>query len=358
MTQSHTTGSDEQMSDLPQRLRDNADIDEAEGGNPAVIKLERDAADHIEQLRAALSQSPAAEAVVPSNYIDFQQKRGALADIIDEALAAHAQWLLDDDYDAQGAMQRIMDRMRERRDLYLSPNQPAAIEPVAGQAPDWLASLRQGVAEAPAGTSFNLTVDQVRALLASQPSQPAAGAQGDDWTDLSDDEWSAIVNRSIENADDDIEGAVCVAVRLTQERLAANRAALASAQPIEQKPAALSRQELVNRFDFLEGACSEGTYDKIIDTVFAMLPQRSTTDSDVRDAVNQGIELAVKWVEQRREDFMREHGYEDPETGAWEYGTGKHAEAKHEYETELAEIADGIRALKSSPSTGQAGERE
>lgn len=50
--------------------------------------------------------------------IDFQQRRGVLADIIDEALAAYDQWYVDDDYDAKGALDRIMKRMRERHDLY------------------------------------------------------------------------------------------------------------------------------------------------------------------------------------------------------------------------------------------------
>jgi hypothetical protein len=58
------------------------------------------------------------------------------------------------------------------------------------------------------------------------------------------------------------------------------------------------------------------------------------------------IEECAQWVDKRRDDFMREHGYSDPDTGAWEYGSGPHAEAKLEYETELAEIAEGLRSLK------------
>lgn len=45
-----------QQDDITQRLRDNADIDEAEHGNARVVQLERDAADEIERLRAELSK--------------------------------------------------------------------------------------------------------------------------------------------------------------------------------------------------------------------------------------------------------------------------------------------------------------
>ena len=47
--------------------------------------------------------------------IDYHQRRGMLQDIIDEAIAAYDQFMLDDDYDAQGALDRIIQRMRERR---------------------------------------------------------------------------------------------------------------------------------------------------------------------------------------------------------------------------------------------------
>jgi len=39
------------MSDLINRLRENADLDEMEHGNPDVVALEREAADEIERLR-------------------------------------------------------------------------------------------------------------------------------------------------------------------------------------------------------------------------------------------------------------------------------------------------------------------
>lgn len=52
-----------QQDDITQRLRDNADLDEAEHGNARVVQLEREAADEIERLRAELSKlrAPVAE---------------------------------------------------------------------------------------------------------------------------------------------------------------------------------------------------------------------------------------------------------------------------------------------------------
>lgn len=45
-----------QQDDITQRLRDNADLDEAEHGNARVVQLERDAADEIERLRREVSK--------------------------------------------------------------------------------------------------------------------------------------------------------------------------------------------------------------------------------------------------------------------------------------------------------------
>lgn len=44
------------QNDIIQRLRDNADLDEAEHGNARVVQLEREAADEIERLRGELSR--------------------------------------------------------------------------------------------------------------------------------------------------------------------------------------------------------------------------------------------------------------------------------------------------------------
>lgn len=58
-------------------------------------------------------------------------------------------------------------------------------------------------------------------------------------------------------------------------------------------------------------------------------------------------ETAAKWVEKRMDDYVNEHGSEDPETGSLELpGTGD------EYVCELMEIADGLRALKPAEGGG------
>lgn len=54
-----------QQDDITQRLRDNAELDEAEHGNARVVQLEREAADEIERLRAELWQLRAPVAPEP-----------------------------------------------------------------------------------------------------------------------------------------------------------------------------------------------------------------------------------------------------------------------------------------------------
>jgi hypothetical protein len=71
--------------------------------------------------------------------------------------------------------------------------------------------------------------------------------------------------------------------------------------------------------------------------------------------VAEGIERAAKWVDVRREAFTAEHGAVDPDTGSTEYGTGVHAQAKLEYEGELAEIAEGLRSIATSTPTDSKG---
>ena len=54
-----------------------------------------------------------------------------------------------------------------------------------------------------------------------------------------------------------------------------------------------------------------------------------------------GIEAAAKWVDQQREAYDSEHGWSDPDTGAFEFGN----DAQREYSSTLEELAEGIRAL-------------
>lgn len=61
---------------------------------------------------------PAPEVREASSSIEYQQKRGPAWDIIDEALLAYNDYMLDDDYDAQRTLDKIMQRMDTRRSFY------------------------------------------------------------------------------------------------------------------------------------------------------------------------------------------------------------------------------------------------
>lgn len=57
-----------------------------------------------------------------------------------------------------------------------------------------------------------------------------------------------------------------------------------------------------------------------------------------------GLEQAARWVEQRRDSYIENHGSVDPGTGVTEFpGYGA------EYVEELDEIAEGIRSLSAVP---------
>jgi len=56
------------------------------------------------------------------NLVDYQQRRGVALDIIEEALTSYRAFMLDDDYDAQRALDEIMTRMSQRsEDLQKQP---------------------------------------------------------------------------------------------------------------------------------------------------------------------------------------------------------------------------------------------
>lgn len=77
-------------------------------------------------------------------------------------------------------------------------------------------------------------------------------------------------------------------------------------------------------------------------------PPKADAAPQASEAVrNAGIELAAAWVDKRRHDFDHAHGYMESDTGAWSFGRGDGATAKEEYSAELAEIAEGLRALKT-----------
>ncbi|HBQ1735180.1 TPA: DUF550 domain-containing protein [Klebsiella pneumoniae] len=54
-----------------------------------------------------------------------------------------------------------------------------------------------------------------------------------------------------------------------------------------------------------------------------------------------GIEAAAKWIDQQREAYDSEHGWSDPDTGAFEFGN----DAQRGYSSTLEELGEGIRAL-------------
>ncbi|WPI27716.1 hypothetical protein [Klebsiella oxytoca] len=59
-----------------------------------------------------------------------------------------------------------------------------------------------------------------------------------------------------------------------------------------------------------------------------------------------GIEAAAKWIDQQREAYDSEHGWSDPDTGAFEFGN----DAQRGYSSTLEELAEGIRALHPNAS--------
>lgn len=63
------------QNDIIQRLRDNADLDEAEHGNARVVQLEREAADEIERLCGELSRL---RAPVADDSVTVKQARDAV----------------------------------------------------------------------------------------------------------------------------------------------------------------------------------------------------------------------------------------------------------------------------------------
>ncbi|HGV3451933.1 TPA: hypothetical protein ACNGYZ_004236 [Raoultella planticola] len=109
-------------------------------------------------------------------------------------------------------------------------------------------------------------------------------------------------------------------------------AALARRTVYESDMAALSPEE---KAEFLE---------KIADFK-SLIAQPAPVVTFYRD----GIEAAAKWIDQQREAYDSEHGWSDPDTGSFEFGS----EIKREYSSTLEELAEGIRAMhpnaRSSP---------
>jgi len=87
-------------------------------------RIERMLAERQIDALAAL-QPPAADREVET-YAAFQQRRGRLPDLIEEALEIYRGFMLDDDYNAQGCLDKIADKLKSARDFYDVPVQPPA----------------------------------------------------------------------------------------------------------------------------------------------------------------------------------------------------------------------------------------
>lgn len=62
-----------------------------------------------------MSKSTTPDGAVSS--IDYQQRRGMLADAVDWAIIEYDGYMMDDEYDAQKVLDRIINRLREVRDM-------------------------------------------------------------------------------------------------------------------------------------------------------------------------------------------------------------------------------------------------
>lgn len=77
------------------------------------------------------------------------------------------------------------------------------------------------------------------------------------------------------------------------------------------------------------------------DTVGDIPLYRHAQPAPVSTFYRDGIEAAAKWIDQQREAYDSEHGWSDPDTGSFEFGS----EIKREYSSTLEDLAEGIRAL-------------
>jgi hypothetical protein len=59
--------------------------------------------------------APAGEVV---SYAAFQQRRGRLPDLIEEAIQIHADFMADDDYDAYRCLDRVVAKLKTAREFY------------------------------------------------------------------------------------------------------------------------------------------------------------------------------------------------------------------------------------------------
>lgn len=85
--------------------------------------------------------------------------------------------------------------------------------------------------------------------------------------------------------------------------------------------------------------------DVLVAHVDAMKQRLTAAEQRNADGEAKGIELAAKWVDRRLNEYVRDHGMYDPDTGTLEFpGDGA------EYAEELDFIASSIRSIKLTES--------
>ncbi len=92
---------------------------------------------------SALSLTPSA---VGETYAAFQQRRGRLPDLIEEAIETYAEFMKDDDYNAQDCLDKIIDKLKTARDWYDSTALDGEL-PERCRIPIWNACKTRGMSD-------------------------------------------------------------------------------------------------------------------------------------------------------------------------------------------------------------------
>lgn len=95
-----------------------AGTDNSHGGRSALAAIQAALALRDEVYRAGGEKA--------ERYAEWQQKRGMAMDTLDWAILEYDEYMKDDVYDAQAVLDRIIARLRERRDMLSLP--PAQTE--------------------------------------------------------------------------------------------------------------------------------------------------------------------------------------------------------------------------------------
>lgn len=97
---------------------------------------------------------------------------------------------------------------------------------------------------------------------------------------------------------------------------------------------------------------TERWIQRLIDRVIRYADEFQEQPAPVVTFYRDGIEAAAKWIDQQREAYDSEHGWSDPDTGAFEFAS----DVQRGYSSTMEELAEGIRALHpnagNSPAIG------